>query len=180
MRPGGSSSPMIAAPVSDLPAPDSPTTPSTSPGAIANETPFTAVSTPRRVGNSTRRSRTSRSGCPSTVLFASAARPRSGLTFARLTLAFAATAPALRARCPRCGETEPDDRAADNACRSRPQPRVERVTQPVAEQVDREHHDDERDAGEQRHPPFAGEQEVVADANQRAERRLRRRDANAE
>ena len=32
MRPGGSSRPMIAAPVSDLPAPDSPTTPSTSPG----------------------------------------------------------------------------------------------------------------------------------------------------
>ena len=31
MRPGGSMKPMIAAPVSDLPAPDSPTTPSTSP-----------------------------------------------------------------------------------------------------------------------------------------------------
>ena len=31
MRPGGSSRPMTAAPVSDLPAPDSPTTPSTSP-----------------------------------------------------------------------------------------------------------------------------------------------------
>ena len=34
MRSGGSSRPMIAAAVSDLPAPDSPTTPSTSPGAI--------------------------------------------------------------------------------------------------------------------------------------------------
>ena len=32
---------MTAAPVSDLPAPDSPTTPSTSPGAIANETSWT-------------------------------------------------------------------------------------------------------------------------------------------
>jgi ELWxxDGT repeat protein len=32
--PGGSSSPMIADPVSDLPAPDSPTTPSTSPSLI--------------------------------------------------------------------------------------------------------------------------------------------------
>ena len=38
MRPGGSIRPMIAAPVSDLPAPDSPTTPSTSPGAMVNET----------------------------------------------------------------------------------------------------------------------------------------------
>ena len=32
MRPGGSSRPMIALPVSDLPAPDSPTTPKISPG----------------------------------------------------------------------------------------------------------------------------------------------------
>ena len=31
-RPGGSSRPMMAAPVSDLPAPDSPTTPRISPG----------------------------------------------------------------------------------------------------------------------------------------------------
>ena len=31
MRPGGSISPITAAPVTDLPAPDSPTTPSTSP-----------------------------------------------------------------------------------------------------------------------------------------------------
>ena len=37
MRPGGSSRPMIAAPVSDLPAPDSPTTPRISPGAMSNE-----------------------------------------------------------------------------------------------------------------------------------------------
>ena len=48
-------SPMTAAPVSDLPAPDSPTTPSTSPGAISNEMSCTARSVPWRVGNSTRR-----------------------------------------------------------------------------------------------------------------------------
>ncbi len=35
MRPGGSSRPMMAAPVSDLPAPDSPTTPRISPGAMS-------------------------------------------------------------------------------------------------------------------------------------------------
>ena len=57
--PGGSSRPMIAAPVSDLPAPLSPTTPSTSPGSIASDTPSSARSTPRRVGNSTTRSTTS-------------------------------------------------------------------------------------------------------------------------
>src|SRR5471030_161960 len=62
MRPGGSSKPMMALPVSDLPAPDSPTTPSTSPGAISKETSSTASRVPRRVGNSTRRPRTSSSG----------------------------------------------------------------------------------------------------------------------
>ena len=62
MRPGGSSRPMIEAPVSDLPAPDSPTTPSTSPGAMSNEMSSRATSVPRRVGNSTRRRRTSSSG----------------------------------------------------------------------------------------------------------------------
>ncbi len=39
---------------------------------------------------------------------------------------------------------------------------------------------DQRDAGEDRDPPFAGEQEVVADADQRAERGLGRRHADAE
>ncbi len=59
IRPGGSSSPMIASPVIDFPAPDSPTTPSTSPRSIANDTPSSAVSVPRRDGNSTLRPLTS-------------------------------------------------------------------------------------------------------------------------
>ena len=46
IRPGGSSRPMIASPVSDLPAPDSPTTPSTSPGAMSKETPSSATQRP--------------------------------------------------------------------------------------------------------------------------------------
>ena len=45
---------------------------------------------------------------------------------------------------------------------------VERVAQPVAQQVDRKHEHDEGDAGEDRDPPFAGEEIVVADADQRA------------
>ena len=53
---------MIAAPVSDLPAPDSPTTPRISPGAIENETSSSATSVPRRPGNSTRSLETSSSG----------------------------------------------------------------------------------------------------------------------
>ena len=38
MRPGRSSNPTIAAPVSDLPAPDSPTTPRISPASMLNDT----------------------------------------------------------------------------------------------------------------------------------------------
>ncbi len=62
MWPGGSSRPMMAAPVSDLPAPDSPTTPSTSPSPMAKEMPSTAITVPRRVAKATRRSSTCRSG----------------------------------------------------------------------------------------------------------------------
>ena len=58
MRPGGSSRPMMAAPVSDFPAPLSPTTPSTSPAAISKDTWSSARRVPRRVGNSTVRLRT--------------------------------------------------------------------------------------------------------------------------
>ena len=62
MRPGGSSRPITAAPVSDLPAPDSPTTPSTSPAAMSKETPSTATSLPRRPRKATSRLRTDRTG----------------------------------------------------------------------------------------------------------------------
>src|SRR4051794_35184429 len=45
-----------------LPEPDSPTTPSTSPGWSENDRPSTAVTVPRRVRNVTRRSWTSSKG----------------------------------------------------------------------------------------------------------------------
>ena len=47
-RPGGSSRPMMAAPVSDLPAPDSPTTPRTSPASIEKDTSSSARSAAAR------------------------------------------------------------------------------------------------------------------------------------
>src|SRR3974390_1977240 len=62
MRPGGSISPITADPVTDFPAPDSPTTPSTSPLAISKEIPSMARSTLWRVTNSTRRLRTESTG----------------------------------------------------------------------------------------------------------------------
>ena len=56
-----------------------------------------------------------------------------------------------------------------------PQPRVQRVAQPVAQQVDRQHQDRQRGAGEDGDPPFAGEQDVVADPDQGADQGLGRR-----
>src|SRR3712207_4666030 len=97
MRPGGSSRPMMAAPVMDLPAPDSPTTPSTSPGWMLKETSSSATSVPRRVGNSTRRFFTSSRGNVLDIL---------------------------------------------------PQLRIEGVAQPVAQEIDGEHEDDQREPGE--------------------------------
>src|SRR5260221_14541456 len=62
MRPGGSIRPITARPVTDLPAPDSPTTPSTSPLAMSKEIPSIARKVLRRVGNSTLRVRSERTG----------------------------------------------------------------------------------------------------------------------
>ena len=54
--------------VTDLPDPLSPTTPSSSPGAIEKLTPFTAWTAPSRVANTVRRSDTSRTGAgPSSI-----------------------------------------------------------------------------------------------------------------
>ena len=60
-----------------LPQPDSPTMPSVSPGAMSNEMPLTAWIVPRRVQNSTRRSRTD-SSASTTCHGASGRVPRGG------------------------------------------------------------------------------------------------------
>ena len=130
MRPGGSSRPMMAAPVSDLPAPDSPTTPRTSPGAMSKRDVVERRAA-CRAGSGTRRagSRTSSSG------IAADAQRSFGLSASR---------------------SQSPSRLTDSTM------------------------SDQRDAGEDRDPPFAREQEIVADPDQRAERRLGRRHADAE
>src|SRR4029077_4910696 len=60
------------------------------------------------------------------------------------------------------------------------QTRVEGIAQPVAEQVDGQHHHAQHHAREDRNPPLPGEQEIVADANQRAQRGLGGRQTDAE
>src|SRR3954452_16278123 len=127
MRPGGSIRPITASPVTDLPAPDSPTTPSTSPLAMSKETPSIARSTPCRPANSTLRLRTVSTG----MVMQSDARK-----WRRRSSEF----------------------------------RIERVAQPVAEQVDRYDQRRQGQAWEGDHPPFAGKQIIVADPDQGAER----------
>src|SRR5438876_9794205 len=150
MRPGGSISPITAAPVSDLPAPDSPTTPSTSPGAIVSDTPSTATSVPCRVGNSTRSPSTARS------------------------------APAVTLQQPAPRRGAPRSTRLQAAGLWSFQFRIQRVAQPIAEQIDRQHQNDQRGAGEYGDPPLSREQEIVADPDQRPQRWPRRGHADAE
>src|SRR5450631_2293692 len=128
MRPGGSIRPMTARPVTDFPAPDSPTTPSTSPLAISKEAPSMARSVRWRVTNSTLRLRTERTGS----VMGRGIRTMRGVSS---------------------------------------QFRIERVAQPVAEQVDGEDQRRQRKAREGDDPPLAGKQVIVADPDQGAERR---------
>src|SRR6202011_3036099 len=127
MRPGGSIRPITASPVTDFPAPDSPTTPSTSPLAMSKEIPSMARSVLWRVTNSTRRLRTERTGSVMRSDIRKLRRLSSELW-------------------------------------------VERVAQPVAEQVDREDQRREREARESDDPPLPGKQIIVADPDQGAER----------
>src|SRR5450432_4279301 len=123
MRPGGSIRPITASPVTDLPAPDSPTTPSTSPLAMSKEMPSMARSALWRVTNSTWRLRTERTG---TVMRSEA------WVLQHFSSEFW----------------------------------VERVAQPVAEQVDREDQCCQRKARKGDNPPLAGKQIIVADPDQ--------------
>src|SRR3954453_10916059 len=133
MRPGGSIRPITASPVTDLPAPDSPTTPSTSPLPMSNEIPSMARRLLRRVTNSTLRLRTERTGS------------------------------VMRS----------DVRASSEF-------RVQRIAQPVAEQIDGQDQTCKGKTGKGDDPPLAGEQVIVADADQRAQRRHGVRHAGAE
>src|ERR1700692_1868533 len=126
MRPGGSIRPMIARPVTDFPAPDSPTTPSTSPLAMSKEIPSMARSALRRVTNSTWRLRTER--------------------------------------------TDSVMRLVRELRRFSSEFWIERVAEPVAEQVDREDQARQRKARGGDGPPHPGKQIIIADPDQGAER----------
>ncbi len=63
----GGNSPMVASADTDLPDPDSPTIPSTSPVATSKLTPRTAATRPASLGNDTSRSRTCRTASSAVV-----------------------------------------------------------------------------------------------------------------
>src|SRR5262249_10740969 len=71
---------MTAYDVTDLPEPDSPTMPTVSPFAMVTLTCCTALTMPRRVGNSTVRALTSRSGTDSVMTRSRAALPIDDVT----------------------------------------------------------------------------------------------------
>src|SRR5436190_13124761 len=137
--------------VTDLPEPDSPTMPSVSPLPTRMSTCCTALTMPRRVVNSTVRSLTSSSGWA--VMDASA-----GALFPKIRK----TTPckvALKLRRTSAGRGE-DETGARTVWSSRPPLRIDDVTQTVAEQVEAEHRDHERETREQCDPPFAGHHEA--------------------
>src|SRR5262245_26010347 len=127
--------------VTDLPEPDSPTMPSVSPLPTWMSTCCTALTIPRRVVNSTVRSRTSSSGC--------------------------AVMGASTGRHPKIRKTTPC-KVAEGWCGmvpglpSRPPLRIDDVAQAIAKQVEAEHRDHQRKAREQGNPPLARNHEARA------------------
>ena len=57
---------------------------------------------------------------------------------------------------------------------------IESIAQPIAQQVDGQDDKAELESRKQHHPPAAGKEILIADADQRAERRLGHRHADAQ
>src|SRR6185503_18181083 len=141
--------------VTDLPEPDSPTMPSVSPLATLMLTCCTALTMPRRVVNSTVRSLTSRRGC--TVMMPSGKISK--------------TTPCKVER----SSLLPHSRDGQSQRQpSRPPLRIDDVAQAVAEQVEAEHRDHQRQPRKQRDPPFARDHEGGAFRDHDAPFRRRR------
>src|SRR5215470_10693732 len=104
----------------------------------------TAFTMPRRVVNSTVRSLTSSSGCAVMAIASIRAGPDPTIR---------KTTPCKVAQGWRCiGSGQP----------SRPPLRIDDVAQAIAKQVEAEHRDHQRKAGEKRDPPFARHHEARA------------------
>src|SRR3954468_648074 len=134
--------------------------PSVSPLPTVMSTCCTALTMPRRVVNSTVRSLTSSSGCAVTGASRAGPHPKT-----------CGTTP--------CKVAERYDRTGQTSS-SRPPLRIDDVAQTVAEQVEAEHRDHQREAREQRDPPFARHHEARAFGDHDAPFRSRRPHAEAD
>src|SRR5205814_1161825 len=135
--------------------------PSVSPLATLILTCCTALTMPRRVENSTVRSWTSSKGCA--VMMASAKISKT----TPCKVERSALLSHFLAPCRGRGE-----RSLNRP--SRPPLRIDDVTQAVAEQVEAEHREHQRQSGEQRDPPFARHHEARAFRDHDAPFRRRR------
>src|SRR5438105_6585096 len=150
--------------VTDLPEPDSPTMPSVSPFPTLMLTCCTAFTMPRRVVNSTVRSLTSSRGWA--VMTTSAKISKT------TPCKVERSAPLPHSLCGGRNKQSLNQP-------SRPPLRIDDVAQAVAEQVEAEHRDHQREPREQRDPPFARHHEAGALRDHDAPLRGRRSHAEA-
>src|SRR5262252_6272158 len=73
-----------------------------------------------------------------------------------------------------------NDMFSNESLQCLPESRIERVAQPVSEQVYREHEHHQRDAGKDRNPPLSRKKEFCSYPDQSAERGSRRWHTNSE
>src|SRR5215207_832252 len=195
IRPGGSTSPISEKPVTLLPEPDSPTSPSTSARASENDTLSTALTTPALVKKWVVKFSTSRMGsvmgnAPPLPL---AGRGRGGGRRRRTrsgkeelcmrgsaqprTARFGPTTPTRLGLRP----SPPSPQGGGEYPRpSPPQPRIELVPDLIADEVDRDDEEDEGDARIDRDPVAPAHHVLEAVGDEHAEGGLRRRQAEAE
>ena len=170
--PGGATRRMIDRDVTLLPQPDSPTRPRISPRSTEKSMPSTARTAPSRVWNEVRRPRTSSSGPRRARASAAAAPPAASSSMT------VSSSDAPRLSTPRWRIRGALARSLGVSSVSG-QPRVERVAQAVAEEVEAEHGQRERDARED-HRSGEREQLVALEPDHRAPLGLRRLGAEAE
>src|SRR5215469_2840466 len=154
-RPGGGTRPRQASAVIDLPLPDSPTSPITSPLATSRSAPRTAFTVRSRLGNSIRRSRISR----------------------RLPVTAPPSAGTSIGRCRGLTGLVPDVAARGSVARL--MLGIEGVAHPIADEIDREHGDEDGKPGEGNRPPIV-EEPVAGKGGHQPPFRRRRLGADAD
>ncbi len=159
-RTGGGSRPSVARNVTVLPEPDSPTTPRHSPRCTSRSTPSTARTAPRSPWNVTRRPPMRRIGSPiiGVPIIASASVDAPIIVFQSSVRSPSVRASSMRRLSMRRSSMRWESMHRSSVRHSSVQPRIECLARALAGQVDRQHDDQDRQAGQRRHPPPLGEE----------------------